>query len=94
MRACGWPRHGAHYTFGATPSSAHNLATVASGCAIDFLAPAREGDRLTAVAQQVQVGERTGVYDIEVTASDGRRIALVRGRSHRISGRVVDDAAG
>lgn len=75
-------------------SNSYNLATVASGCAIDFLAPAREGDRLTAVAQQVQVGERTGVYDIEVTASDGRRIALVRGRSHRISGRVVDDAAG
>jgi acyl-CoA thioesterase len=75
-------------------SNSYNLATVASGCAIDFLAPAREGDRLTALAQQVKVGERIGVYDIDVTRSDGRRIALVRGRSHRTGSRVVDDSAG
>src|SRR5271170_2614410 len=44
----------------------YNLTTVASGCGIDFVAPAREGDLLTALAQERSVSGRTGVYDIEV----------------------------
>jgi len=29
------------------------------------------------------------VYDVVVTDADGRRIALFRGKSHRVSGQVV-----
>jgi acyl-CoA thioesterase len=70
--------------------NSYNLTTVASGCAIDFLAPAREGDLLTAVAQERSASGRTGVYDIEVVNQRGERIALFRGKSYRIKGHVIE----
>ena len=61
-----------------------------AGCAIDFVAPAREGDRLTAFARECSVSGRTGVYDIEVTNQDSERIAFFRGKSYRIKGHVIE----
>jgi acyl-CoA thioesterase len=72
--------------------NSYNLTTVASGCAIDFVAPARKDDLLTAVAQERSVSGRTGVYDIEVTNQRGERIAFFRGKSYRIKGHVVEHA--
>src|SRR5258708_3148162 len=72
--------------------NSYNLTTVASGCAIDFIAPAHEGDLLTAVAQERSVSGRTGVYDIEVTNQRGERVAFFRGKSYRIKGHVVEQA--
>jgi acyl-CoA thioesterase len=72
--------------------NSYNLTTVASGCAIDFVAPAREGDLLTAIAQERSVSGRTGVYDIEVRNQRGETIALFRGKSYRIKGHVVGEA--
>jgi acyl-CoA thioesterase len=69
--------------------NSYNLTTVASGCSIDFLAPAREGDVLTACAVERSASGRTGVYDIDVSDQSGRRIALFRGKSYRISGHVI-----
>jgi len=71
--------------------NSYNLNTVASGCAIDFLAPARESDLLTAVAHERSASGRTGVYDIEVTNGDGVKIALFRGKSYRIKGHIIDE---
>ena len=73
--------------------NSYNLNTVASGCGIDFLAPAREGDILKAVAHERSAAGRTGVYDIEVTNQDGHKIALFRGKSYRIKGHVIDEGA-
>ena len=70
--------------------NSYNLTTVASGCAIDFLAPAREGDVLSAVAHERSASGRTGVYDVEVHNQRGERIALFRGKSYRIKGHVLD----
>jgi acyl-CoA thioesterase len=70
--------------------NSYNLNTVASGCSIDFLAPAREGDVLAAVAHERSMAGRTGVYDIEVTNQRGEPIALFRGKSYRIKGHVVE----
>ena len=71
--------------------NSYNLTTVASGCAIDYMAPAREGDMLTAHACERSVSGRTGVYDIEVTNQRGETIALFRGKSYRIKGHVVEE---
>jgi acyl-CoA thioesterase len=71
--------------------NSYNLNTVASGCAIDFLAPAREGDVLVAVAQERSISGRTGVYDIEVKSEAGVKIALFRGKSYRIKGHVLPE---
>jgi len=67
----------------------HNLSTVAAAAAIDFLAPAREGDELTASARELWRSGRSGLYEITVSNQRGERIALFRGRSHRISGEVT-----
>lgn len=67
--------------------NAYNALTVASGLSVDFLAPGREGDRLTAAAEEVSLAGRTGVYDVTVTNQRGERIAVFRGRSHRMKGR-------
>jgi acyl-CoA thioesterase len=65
--------------------------TVAAGAAIEFLLPAREGDLLRAVATERWRAGRTGIYEIEVTNQRGETVALFRGRSHQIAGRLIDD---
>ena len=70
--------------------NSYNLNTVASGCSIDFLAPARLGDLLTAHAQELSASGRTGVYDIVVTNAHGEKIAVFRGKSYRVRGHVVE----
>ncbi len=65
-------------------------ATVAAGASIDFLAPAREGDLLTATAHELWRGGRSGLYEITVTNQAGARVALFRGRSHRLAARSSD----
>ncbi len=72
--------------------NSYNVNTVASGCGIDFLAPAREHDVLTAIAQERSAAGRTGVYDIEVSNQRGEPVALFRGKSYRIKGHVIDVA--
>jgi len=72
--------------------NSYNLVTVASGCTIEFVAPARENDLLTASARERSVSGRTGVYDIEVTNQDGAAIAFFRGKSYRIKGHLIDGA--
>jgi len=63
--------------------------TVAAGLTVDFLAPARAGDVLTARAFEVVQNGRSGYYDITVTNQRGEQIALVRGRAHRMKGQRV-----
>ena len=65
--------------------------TVAAGAAIEFLLPAREGDLLRAVATERWRAGRAGIYEIEVTNQRGEIVALFRGRSHQIAGRLIDD---
>ena len=75
--------------------NAGNELTVASGVTIDFVAPGREGDLLTATAQEVQQAGRTGVYDVNVHNQRGEAIAVFRGRSYCMKGKhtVPLDAA-
>ena len=71
-----------------------NESNVAAAASIDFLAPAFEGDDLTAEASEVWRAGRTGIYEIKVTNQRGELIALFRGRSHRIGGAVATDQTG
>jgi len=78
----------------AAACNSHNESSVAAAASIDFLAPALEGDDLTAEASEVWRAGRTGIYEIKVTNQRGELIALFRGRSHRIGGAVATDQAG
>ena len=57
--------------------------TVAAGCDIVFVAPARGGDVLTAEARVRSRYGRSGIYDVTVVNGD-RPIAEFRGRSHEV----------
>lgn len=65
--------------------------TVAARADIEFLLPAREGDALRAVASERWRRGRSGLYEIEVQNQEGETVALFRGRSHQIAGRLIDD---
>jgi acyl-CoA thioesterase len=67
--------------------NSYNEWTVASGFAIDLLAPSRPGDELTARCHEVSRTGRTGVYDAEITNQQGKRVAVFRGRSHAVRGK-------
>ena len=69
--------------------NSYNVNTVAAGCAIEFLAPSREGDVLTATAREHTLVGRNGIYDVDVKNQHGETIALFRGKSTRIKGHVL-----
>jgi acyl-CoA thioesterase len=59
--------------------------TVAAGAEISFLAPARLGDELEAVARVRARRGRTGIYDVTVSRGD-EVVAEFRGRSAELRG--------
>ena len=71
--------------------NSHGDNTVAAGAAIEFLAPGRIGDRLTASASERWRAGRSGIYEIEVRNDRDEAVALFRGRSHQVAGRLVDE---
>jgi acyl-CoA thioesterase len=71
--------------------NSHGDNTVAAGAAIEFLAPGRLGDLLIAIAGERWRAGRSGIYEIEIRNQRGECIALFRGRSHQIAGRLIDE---
>ena len=70
--------------------NSHNHNAVGAGCTIDYLTPGRLGDLLSAEAVEQALLGKTGVYDVKVSNQDGRIVALLRGKSHRIGGLVAE----
>jgi len=66
-----------------------NELTLAAGIVVDFVAPAEEGDLLSAEAREVALTGRTGIYEVTVTNQRGEIVALLRGRAHRTKNRRV-----
>jgi acyl-CoA thioesterase len=73
--------------------NSRNDSTVAAGCSIEFIRPGREGERLTATAQERVLSGRTGIYDATVVNEAGEIIAIFRGKSARIKGEVIESMA-
>jgi acyl-CoA thioesterase len=69
--------------------NSHNKVTVANNCAISFLAPAKDGDTLTATAAEIHRGGRSGVTEVRVEDQTGKAVALFRGHSTQIKGEIV-----
>lgn len=63
--------------------NSHGPVTVAAGADIAFLAPARAGDHLRAVAQERIRRGRSGIYDVTVSRGD-EVIAEFRARSRTL----------
>ena len=69
--------------------NSYDQRAVAQHCTITFIAPAFEGDRLTASAHEVQRYGRSGIYDILVTNQKGEPVAEFRGQSRTIGGTLL-----
>lgn len=69
--------------------NSYDELTVAAGFSLEIVAPAREGDVLTARAEQAHKSGRLGVYDIEVSNQRGERVGIFRGRSYTMKGKPV-----
>jgi acyl-CoA thioesterase len=67
----------------------YNRVTLASGASIEFLRPAKLGDRIVATASEIQRGGRIGFYDVLLRNQDGRDIAVFRGRSHSTNKAII-----
>jgi acyl-CoA thioesterase len=65
--------------------NSHNKIVVAQENSITYINPGKDGERLTATAQEVSLSGRTGVYDVVVTGEDGR------GLSRQISGQHFEE---
>jgi acyl-CoA thioesterase len=74
--------------------NSHNQRAVAAGASIEFLAPARLGDVLTAEGVEQAIAGRSGVYDMRVTNQRGELLALFRGKSAAIRGKLVERGEG
>jgi acyl-CoA thioesterase len=71
--------------------NSHNNLVVAQENTITFLAPGKKGELLTAVAEEMSLTGRSGVYDVVVTGEDGRKVALFRGLSRQIKGQHFEE---
>ena len=71
--------------------NSHNRRSVTAGCSIEFLAPAHDGDTLTAEGAEQHLAGRHGVYDIRVHDQHGKLIALFRGKSAMIKGHFFEE---
>jgi len=71
--------------------NSRNVKTFAQHASISFLSAGREGERLTARAQEETAEGRTGVYTVRVTGDDGRVVAIFQGLSRTAGGAVIDE---
>ena len=71
--------------------NSRNQNTVAQTNTITYIAPGRIGDRLTAVAREISLTGRSGIYDVTVTNQDGTVIAEFRGNSRAIKGQLFEE---
>jgi acyl-CoA thioesterase len=70
--------------------NSYDRLTLAASASIEFLRPARAGEKLSAIATESHRGGRSGLYDVVVSNQDGERVALFRGRSHATSQPILD----
>ena len=73
----------------AVACNSYGQSTVAAGCDIAFLEPARAGDRLQAQATERHRAGRSGIYDVSVLRDDGTVVAELRGRSRTVAGSLI-----
>jgi len=66
--------------------NSHGQNAVAQHCAVTFLRPVREGERLVAHAVERSRTGRSGIYDITVRDADNLAVAEFRGHSRTIAG--------
>ncbi len=73
-------------------TNSYNQYAVATNAEIDWVAPARRGDMLTATATERHRAGRNAITDVVVTNQVGDTVAHFRGRTRRVEGQHIPDA--
>jgi acyl-CoA thioesterase len=73
--------------------NSHGPYAVAQHCAVTFLKPVHEGERLVAHAVERSRSGRSGIYDITVRDSRNVAVAEFRGHSRTLAGDWLTPAA-
>lgn len=71
-------------------SNSFDTPNLAQSAQITFLSPGMPGDRLIATARRVAEAGRNNIWDVEVVNQDGRQIAVFRGQTRAVQGKVTD----
>jgi acyl-CoA thioesterase len=61
--------------------NSHNELALASSINVDFLKPANLDDKLTAIAREINLSFRNGLYNVDVFNDSKELVATMRGRS-------------
>ena len=65
-----------------------------ASASIEFLSPAKVGDRMLAEAREVYREGRTGFYDVRLWVEGGDTVAMVRGRMRILGDTVMTVGTG
>lgn len=68
--------------------NSHGLLTVALDVSISFTRVAKTGEVLTVEANELQKGNRTGVYDVKTTNQNGELVAWFKGTAYSTSKKI------
>ncbi len=74
--------------------NSHNVMTVAQAASITFLAPGVAGETIIAEASETALAGRSGVYDVRLTGTDGRAIAIFQGISRSLGRPAISEPEG
>ena len=64
-------------------SNSHGRMSVSIETTISHVIAVKEGDVLTAVAEEVSLTNKIGIYHISVTNQEGKKVALFKGTVYR-----------
>lgn len=70
--------------------NAYDERTVAASCDISFVNPASRDNVLTARVTETYRQGRNGIYDAVVTDQNNKVIAIFRGKSRTIGGKIIN----
>lgn len=63
--------------------NSHGTLSVAIEVSISYTRPAFEGQKLTVIAQEINLGKTTGLYDIKTYNEEGKLISVFKGTVYR-----------
>lgn len=72
-------------------SNSHGIKSVSIETSISHIEPVKEGDEITAAAEEIHLGNKTGIYQITVTNQHGKKVALFKGTVYRTSKNWFDE---
>ncbi|HKR07463.1 MAG TPA: hotdog fold thioesterase [Bacteroidia bacterium] len=64
-------------------SNSHGIKSVSIETSISHTESVKEGDEITAVAKEIHLGNKTGIYHITVTNQHNKKVALFKGTVYR-----------